>query len=230
MALECIATGADLALEGRVDALVTAPVNKGLIAEAEPAFRGHTEYLAQRAGVRHPLMLFAGDTPHIALLTTHLPLRSAIAAVSAERLLAFLQRLDREWGRCFGRQPRIGVAALNPHAGENGLLGCEEDEMLRPAIVSAHDAGIDVFGPYPADSIFRHSDLDVVLALYHDQGTIMAKRSPRPTVNVTLGLPYVRTSPDHGTAYDIAASSTADAGSMLAALRLAAEMAGRFPG
>ncbi len=117
------------------------------------------------------------------------------------------------------------MAGLNPHAGELGLLGCEEDGEVRPAIVEARRGGADVHGPFPADSVFRHQTLDVILALYHDQGTIMAKRAPEVSVNTTFGLPYPRTSPDHGVAYDIAGKGIADAGAMIAAVRLAAKMA-----
>jgi len=227
VALACIAAAADAAQGGGCAALVTAPVSKEGIARIEGSFRGHTEFLAARAGVREPLMLFAGIEPAVALLTTHLPLASALAAVRRPRVIATLRRLDEGWSRWFGARPCIGVAGLNPHAGEHGLLGCEDDLEVRPAVVAARHEGIDARGPYPADSILRHQELDVVLALYHDQGTIMAKNAATPSVNTTLGLPYPRTSPDHGVAYDIAGKGTADPAAMLAALRLAAEMARR---
>lgn len=225
-ALDCIDHGAHLARSGQVDALVTAPVNKDLIATIEPRFRGHTEYLAELAGVDAPIMLFAGRRPHIALLTTHLPTATAISLIRRDVVEAMLRRLHDRWTSCFGRPPTIGVAALNPHAGEQGQLGTEESRILYPAIAATCADGIDARGPYPADSIFLRAELDVVLALYHDQGTILAKRAPWPTVNLTLGLPYIRTSPDHGTAYDLAASGKADHRPMLAAMELAAELTG----
>jgi len=227
IALDAITTAADLTLQGNADALVTAPVSKVSIAAVEPGFRGHTEFLAARAGVSHPVMLFAGIHPAVALLTTHLPLASAIVAVRRPRIVATLGRLDQGWQRWFGAPPRIAVAGLNPHAGEHGLLGSEDDVEVRPAVVEARQNGVHVHGPFPADSIFRRPDIDVVLALYHDQGTIMAKNAPAPSVNTTLGLPYPRTSPDHGVAYDIAAQYIADPAPMIAAIRLAAEMAQR---
>jgi len=227
IALDAITTAADLTMQGDADALVTAPVSKESIAACEPGFRGHTEFLAARAGVRHPLMLFAGIHPAVALLTTHLPLVSAIAAVRRPRIVATLGRLDQGWQRWFGAAPHISVAGLNPHAGEHGLLGSEDDVEVRPAVLEARQNGVNVSGPFPADSIFRRAGVDVILALYHDQGTIMAKNAATPSVNTTLGLPYPRTSPDHGVAYDIAARHIADPGATIAAIRLAAEMAQR---
>lgn len=226
-ALACIDAGAELAFTGRVDALVTAPVNKELIARWQPRFAGHTEYLAERAGGCAPVMLFAGITPQVALLTTHLPTATALTMIRRPVVTEMLARLHRHWPQAFGRAPAIGVAALNPHAGEGGRLGTEEARILAPAIADARSRGVDARGPYAADSIFEHGDIDVILALYHDQGTIIAKRAPAPSVNLTLGLPYVRTSPDHGTAYDRAANGDADVVPMAAAIRLAAELVGR---
>ena len=225
IALQCIIAAADLAANGNSAALVTAPVSKHVIAATKLGFTGHTEFLAARANVRNPLMVFAGIRPAVALLTTHLPLVTAVASVRRPAIVGALARLDGGWRRWFGNRPRIGVAGLNPHAGELGLLGCEEDGEVRPAIVEARRGGADVHGPFPADSVFRHQTLDVILALYHDQGTIMAKRAPEVSVNTTFGLPYPRTSPDHGVAYDIAGKGIADAGAMIAAVRLAAKMA-----
>jgi 4-hydroxythreonine-4-phosphate dehydrogenase len=224
VALDCIVAGADMAASGDAAALVTAPVSKAGIAAIEPGFRGHTEFLAARAGVRDPLMVFAGIQPAVALLTTHLPLATALAMVRRPPIIAALDRLHHGWQRWFGAPPRIGVAGLNPHAGERGLLGCEEETEILPAIAAARDAGLQVTGPFPADSIFRRTDIDVILALYHDQGTIIAKRAPTPSVNLTLGLPYPRTSPDHGVAYDIAGRGLADPAAMIAAIHLAAGM------
>ncbi len=238
-ALECIKRGAELAVAGSVDALVTAPVSKDSIAHHEPGFLGHTEYLAGLAGIDRPIMLFAaprqadstGAAADIALLTTHLPMATALSLIRVDLVADTLVRLGEQWAAAFGRAPAIGLAALNPHAGESGRIGTEESRLLAPALARARDlahAGdrrVDVRGPYPADSIFLRDDLDVILALYHDQGTIMAKRAPWPTVNLTLGLPYVRTSPDHGTAYELAATGQADPAAMIAALQMASFLA-----
>lgn len=248
-ALAGIQAGAELAAAGAIDALVTAPLSKQGVAVHAPGFKGHTEFLATLDGTAHPIMLFAaprtsrrcienaaqsgpGDRPardsvaaDIALLTTHLPLASAIAMVRPVTVEAALRRLHAAWHKRFGREPVVGVAALNPHAGEHGAIGGEEPRLLAPAIRAVADDAIDARGPYPADSIFLRDELDVILALYHDQGTIMAKRAPWPTVNLTLGLSYVRTSPDHGTAYDLAGTHGADHAPMLAAMRLAAKLA-----
>jgi 4-hydroxythreonine-4-phosphate dehydrogenase len=225
VALECIAAAAGATERGDAAALVTAPVSKNVIAAGEPGFKGHTEYLASRLGIAEPLMVFAAIRPAIALLTTHLPLVTAIAAVRKTRIVRAVQRLDEGWSRWFGTTPRIAVAALNPHAGEYGLLGCEDDIEVRPAVAEARRQGADVRGPLPADSVLRAAEIDVVLALYHDQGTIMAKSFPTPSVNTTFGLPYPRTSPDHGVAYDIAARHVADPAATVAAIRLAMRMA-----
>ena len=226
-AIECVTAGADLASLGEIDALATAPLNKDLVALHVPRFHGHTEYLAERAGVADPIMVFAGPRPHIALLTTHLPLATALTLVRRDTIARMLENLHREWSACFGEVPTIGVAALNPHAGERGRLGTEEARLISPAIHAARAAGIDATGPYPADSIFLQRGIDVILALYHDQGPIIAKRAPWPTVNLTLGLPYIRTSPDHGTAYDLVGTGRADPAAMRAALELASELAAR---
>jgi len=233
-ALAAIRAGAELAAAGDIDALVTAPLSKHGVAAHEPGFKGHTEFLAAFDGTAFPIMLFAAPrgeaapaAADIALLTTHLPLATAIALVRPATVEAALRRLHVAWADRFGRAPAIGVAALNPHGGEQGRIGGEEPRLLSPAIRAVTDDGIDARGPYPADSIFLRDGLDVILALYHDQGTIMAKRAPWPTVNLTLGLSYVRTSPDHGTAYDLAGTGRADHRPMLAAMRLAVQLAAR---
>lgn len=225
VALEAIARGADLATEGTAAALVTAPVSKSVIYDLDQKFKGHTEFLAERAGHIEPLMVFAAIKPAVALLTTHLPLVTAVAMVRRRRIVSALDRLDSGWKRWFGSAPRIAVAGLNPHAGEKGLLGWEDDVQIAPAIAEARSEGVDACGPYPADSVFRQP-CDVILAMYHDQGTIIAKRAASPSVNTTFGLPYARTSPDHGVAYDIAGRGIADPQAMVAAIRLAIEMAG----
>lgn len=224
-ALDCVIAAADMANDGDLAALVTGPLSKSVVASVAPGFLGHTEFLAARIGVADPLMVFGGIRPAVALLTTHVPLATAITAVRRPLIVSALTRLDSGWKRWFGDAPKIGVAGLNPHAGESGLLGNEEVAEIVPAIAEAGSAGIDVRGPFAADSVFRNREIDIVLALYHDQGTIMAKRAPTPSVNITLGLPYPRTSPDHGVAYDIAGHDLADEKPMVAAIRMAAAMA-----
>ena len=226
-ALACIRAGADLATVESLDGLVTAPVSKEIIAAGEPAFVGHTEYLAEKDGVDKPLMLFFGPQPAVAWLTTHLPIATALVAVRRNRVLEKLRDLDAGWSRWFGVHPRIGVAGLNPHAGEGGLFGSEEERELVPAMTEARSEGIQVFGPYAADSIFREPGLDGVLCMYHDQGTLIAKRAPGVSVNVTFGLPYPRTSPDHGVAYGIAGHGVANPEAMIAALELCIELSAR---
>jgi len=222
--------------DGRFDAIVTAPVHKGVINDAGIAFTGHTEYLAQRGGAARVVMLLAGATPHgalrVALATTHLPLAAVPAALSQAGLVATLRILEHDLRVHFGlTAPRIAVTGLNPHAGEGGHLGREELDVIAPAIAQSRAAGIEVHGPLPADTVFvpdvvRH--YDAVLAMYHDQGLPVLKYATfGHGVNVTLGLPFIRTSVDHGTALDLAGSGRADAGSLRAALRLAAELAAR---
>lgn len=233
-ALASLEAAVTMVERGEADALMTAPVNKELVARCTKRFRGHTEWLAARAGISDPTMLFAAPRDSdgargadIALLTTHLPLVSALTLVRVPTVARMLVRVDRQWAETFGRRPHIGLAALNPHAGEAGLLGSEEGLVLAPAMRIAREQGVEITGPYPADSVFLRDGIDVILALYHDQGTIMAKRAPWPTVNLTLGLPYVRTSPDHGTAYALAVKGGADWRPTAAALALAATLASR---
>lgn len=222
-ALAALDAGIALVRSGQAQALVTAPLNKATIAEhLSPDFRGHTDYLAAAAGLaaygRDYLMTFLAPNLRVALLTTHLPLRAAIDAVTTESVLAAL--------RCLARHlppgQRIAVAGLNPHAGEGGLLGHEDDEHVRPAVDAARAEGIDALGPFSADSLFARAQrgaFDWVLALYHDQGLVAVKTAAFGTAtNWTLGLPFLRTSVDHGTAYEIAGQGTADARPLAAAL------------
>lgn len=221
-ALAALDTGIELTRQGLADALVTLPLNKAVIARhLRPDFRGHTDYLAMAAGLerygRDYLMAFLTDDLRVALLTTHLPLTDAVAAVRRETVLQALRCLHRHAGASTGRTPvKIAVAGLNPHAGEGGLLGSEDDEHVRPAVAAARGEGIDAHGPESADSLFaraRRGEFDWVLALYHDQGLIAVKTAAfGAAVNWTLGLPYLRTSVDHGTAYDLAGTGKADAG------------------
>jgi 4-hydroxythreonine-4-phosphate dehydrogenase len=220
-ALAALDAGADLVAAGVADALVTAPLAKALIARHRlPGFTGHTDYLAARAGRerygRDYLMAFLAPDLQVALLTTHLPLAAALAAVDARAVGEALDCLDRHAGG------RIAVAGLNPHAGEGGLLGGEEAAEIAPAVASAQRRGIDARGPFSPDSLFaraRGGEFDWVLALYHDQGLIAVKTAAfgRAT-NWTLGLPYLRTSVDHGTAYDLAGRGVADVGPLEAAV------------
>jgi 4-hydroxythreonine-4-phosphate dehydrogenase len=222
----------DGCLRGEFTAMVTAPVQKSIINDAGVPFTGHTEYLAERTGASHPVMLLAADSLRVALATTHLPLRAVGDAITAPLLDTTLAILHADVGRLWGMsRPRIAVCGLNPHAGESGHLGTEDRDVILPAIERARAAGMLVDGPLPADTVFvpRHlSNYDVVLAMYHDQGLPVLKHAGfGHAVNVTLGLPIVRTSVDHGTALDLAGTGRADPGSLLAATRLAIEFGAR---
>ncbi len=217
-------------LSGEYDAMVTAPVQKSVINDAGIAFTGHTEFLAERAGAKHVVMMLVGGGLRVALATTHLPLAEVPKAITRASLAETLKVVDADLKRRFQiAEPRILVAGLNPHSGESGHLGREDIEVIAPAINDAAAAGIRASGPIPADTLFvpeRLRQADAVLAMYHDQGLPVLKyASFGRGVNVTLGLPFVRTSVDHGTALDIAGQGRADAGSLLEALRLAIELA-----
>jgi 4-hydroxythreonine-4-phosphate dehydrogenase len=223
------------ALSGQFDAMVTAPLQKSTINDAGVAFTGHTEYLAERTGTAQVVMMLAGGkSPHlrVALATTHLALKDVPAAITIDGLSRVLDIIDADLRRQFGiARPRILVTGLNPHAGENGYLGREEIDVIIPALAAAKTRGIDVAGPYPADTLFQQKYLehaDCVLAMYHDQGLPVLKfASFGHGVNITLGLPLIRTSVDHGTALDLAALGLghADHGSMIEAIETAALMA-----
>jgi 4-hydroxythreonine-4-phosphate dehydrogenase len=232
----------DLALEGVkagwFDAIVTAPLQKSTINDAGVPFSGHTEYLADKTGTPKVVMMLAGSPgpqqPYlrVALATTHLPLKDVPAAITREGLAEVLGILHADLQGKFGiATPRILVTGLNPHAGENGYLGREEIEVIEPALAAAQARGIDARGPYPADTLFQPRylrDADCVLAMYHDQGLPVLKYATFGRgVNITLGLPLVRTSVDHGTALDLAAKGLglADCGSMEEAIRVALHMA-----
>ena len=217
-------------LEGEFDAMVTAPVQKSVINDAGISFTGHTEYLAERAKAAHVVMMLVGGGLRVALATTHLPLREVPKAINRENLLQTLRVLDRDLRQRFRiARPRILVAGLNPHSGESGYLGREDIEVIAPAVAAAAAEGIAARGPLPADTLFvpeRLKDADAVLAMYHDQGLPVLKfASFGRGVNVTLGLPFVRTSVDHGTALDIAGMGKADPGSLIEAVKLAIELA-----
>ena len=224
----------DRAVEGclkrEFDAMVTAPVQKSVINEAGVPFTGHTEYLAARTHTPRAVMMLVAERLRVALATTHLPLREVSDTLSTKLLEDVLRVLDADLRRRFGfARPRILVCGLNPHAGESGHLGREEIEVIAPAVRTARAAGIDATGPVPADTAFTPRSLagaDAVLAMYHDQGLPVLKFAGfGGAVNVTLGLPFIRTSVDHGTALDLAGSGQADAGSLAAALQQAIELA-----
>ena len=239
-AADCIVWAAQAALRGEAAAIVTAPVHKEALAAAGVAYPGHTELLQAQAAqfLGKPLakvpvrMMLANDELRTVLASIHISLRDALAAVTVANVLQSLLIAHAALQHTLGRAPRIGVAGLNPHAGEGGLFGFEEIEVIRPAIEAARAQGIDAHGPFAPDTVFmraRHTphkagEFDVVLAMYHDQGLIPVKYlGVEQGVNVTLGLPFVRTSPDRGTAFDIAGQGIADPRSLLAALRMARE-------
>jgi 4-hydroxythreonine-4-phosphate dehydrogenase len=220
----------DGCVAGEFDAMVTAPVQKSVMMDAGLVFSGHTEYLAMRTGAAQPVMMLAAGSLRVALATTHLPLKAVSGALSIPLLTQVLTILDRDLKRWWRLPaPRIAVCGLNPHAGENGHLGREELEVIGPALAQARAAGVRADGPHPADTVFvprRLAAYDAVLAMYHDQGLPVIKHACfEQAVNVTLGLPIVRTSVDHGTALDLAGSGRADAASLIAATRLAIELA-----
>jgi 4-hydroxythreonine-4-phosphate dehydrogenase len=228
--LEILDRAIDGCLAGRFDAMVTAPVQKSVINDAGIAFTGHTEYLAQRARAPHVVMMLVGGGLRVALATTHLPLSEVPAAITTDKLVKSLQVLDADLKQRFRvPRPRILVAGLNPHSGESGHFGTEDQEIIAPAVAQVRAAGIDAKGPLPADTIFvpaRVKEADCVLAMYHDQGLPVLKyASFGRGVNVTLGLPFVRTSVDHGTALDLAGTGKADPGSLIEAVNLAIELA-----
>ena len=224
--LELLDRAIEGARSGEFGAMVTAPVHKGVINDAGIAFTGHTEYLAERTSSPLPVMLLASPEMRVALATTHLPLNKVSSAISIESLLAIARILDGDLRKWWGIEaPRIAVCGLNPHAGEGGHLGDEEIKVIGPAIEQMRARGIRAHGPLPADTAFVPQALaacDVVLVMYHDQGLPVIKHGGFDrAVNITLGLPILRTSVDHGTALDLAGTGRADAGSLGAAIDLA---------
>ncbi|HSJ81840.1 MAG TPA: 4-hydroxythreonine-4-phosphate dehydrogenase PdxA [Thiobacillus sp.] len=226
----------DAALEGCLNgsyhAMVTAPVHKAVINDAGFAFTGHTEYLADHSGTKQVVMMLAGGGLRVALATTHLPLRAVADAITPALLDEVIRILHADLQGKFGiAQPRILVAGLNPHAGEAGHLGREEIDTIEPVLERLRGEGMNLVGPLPADTLFsriRVEPCDAVLAMYHDQGLPVLKyASFGAGVNITLGLPFIRTSVDHGTALDLAGTGRAEVGSLLAAIEVALEMAGR---
>ena len=227
-----ISAGVALVMAGRAAALVTNPINKEVLYAAGFRHPGHTEFLAELSGGAVPVMMLACAELRVVPVTVHLPLRDAVAALSVEKIVACGRIASAGLRQNFGIAcPRLAVAALNPHAGEGGALGREEIDIISPAIAELRAAGIAAEGPLPADTLF-HADArrrhDAVLCMYHDQALIPLKTIDfAGGVNVTLGLPFIRTSPDHGTAFDIAGRGRADPRSLVAALKLARDMANR---
>ena len=230
--LDILDRAVDGCLAGRYDAMVTAPVHKGVINDAGIPFTGHTEYLAARTGTERVVMMLAGAGLRVALATTHLPLARVPGAINRRDLEATLRIVEKDLRDRFGiRRPRILVAGLNPHAGEGGHMGREEIEVIGPVVESLRNEGMDLVGPLPADTLFTAGVLagsDAQLAMYHDQGLAVLKYAAFDEgINITLGLPILRTSVDHGTALDLAGTGRAKPGSLLAAMRTAAEIVAR---
>ncbi len=246
LAGECVVWSAQAALRGEIAALVTAPLNKAALSLAgapHANYPGHTEMLQALAAAHcgKPIsempvrMMLANDELRVVLVSIHVSLRQAIEAVSFDNVLQTLRITHDSLSLVLGRAPRIGVAGLNPHAGEGGLFGREEIDIIAPVIAAARALGLTVSGPFAPDTVFMRAraqgdqpgEFDVVLAMYHDQGLIPVKYlGVEKGVNVTLGLPLVRTSPDHGTAFDIAGTGQADSASLLAAIRMARQLCG----
>ena len=235
-AMAAVGLACDLALRGEVDGIVTAPISKEAISLAGFTVPGHTEFLQQRTGAESVVMVLAADLAgaplRVALVTIHVPVAAVPALVSEERIGAVCRTLNAALRADLGIDaPRLAVLGLNPHAGDGGVLGVEEIDTITPALDALRTDGLDVSGPHPADAFFGRCGwlrADAVVAMYHDQGLAPFKALAQGAgVNVTLGLPIVRTSPDHGTAFDVAGQGVADASSMVAAVQMAAQMAER---
>ena len=230
--VDAIRAAAADCLAGRLDAMVTGPISKQTLARGGFRYPGHTELLEEAAGGGKAVMLLVGRGLRVGLATVHCPLREVPGRLSTSHISEVLRVMHADLVRRFGiPAPRIAACGLNPHAGEAGRFGDEESRLIAPAIEQARTAGVDAHGPYPADSLFHRAlqgEFDAVLAMYHDQGLAPLKlHAFGHAVNVTLGLPLVRTSVDHGTAFDIAGRDEASATSLVEAIRLALEMAGR---
>ena len=227
--IHMLTTAATRCMQGEFSALITAPVHKAVINQAGIAFSGHTEFLSERCNAPHVVMMLACSEMKVALVTTHLPLRNVAETVTESLVIEVITQLHHSLQRDFAiAHPRIFVAGLNPHAGESGYLGREEIDVIQPALTHLKKRGIDVQGPFPADTMFSPHNAqacDVFVAMYHDQGLPVLKYAGfSRAVNVTLGLPIIRTSVDHGTALELAGTGRADAGSLLAAVEMAAFM------
>lgn len=227
--LQTLAAAIDACSSGQFDAMVTAPVHKGIINEAGVSFSGHTEFLAERTNTDKVVMMLATEGLRVALATTHLPLKDVASHIGIDSLTETITILQRDLQQVFGiKQPRILVCGLNPHAGEGGHMGREEIDTIIPCLERLREQGINLIGPLPADTLFTAHHLnnaDAVLAMYHDQGLPVLKyKGFGKAVNITLGLPIIRTSVDHGTALDLAATHKVDTGSLETALGYAVHM------
>ncbi len=231
-ALEYVRRATELALSGSVEAVVTLPLNKEAVRLSHPGFTGHTEFIAERCGVQRYTMMLASERLIVTHVSTHVSLREAISRVSSERVLEVIQLTHDALSR-FLEQPKIAVAGLNPHAGEHGSFGDEDRDEIAPAVREAAARGLIVQGPEPPDTVFQRAAagaFDAVVCMYHDQGHIPMKLLDFDSgVNVTVGLPIIRTSVDHGTAFDIAYTGAAKTTSFVAAFRFAQRLLGRAP-
>lgn len=230
--LKYIHQAARWALKGQVAAVVTGPISKGVIRNIRPTFTGHTEFLARQSLTRSFGMMLVGERLKVSLVTTHLPLKKAIRGLSIRKILEVIElTYDTLVGRFGIPHPRIAIAGLNPHAGEQGAFGKEEETIILPAVKATQEKGIPSSGPYPPDTLFfwaAQGHFDAVVALYHDQGLIPLKLLHfENAVNITMGLPFIRTSVDHGTAFDIAGKGLANPASLIAAITLAAQFSRR---
>lgn len=224
--IETLRIASEKNISGEIDAIVTGPVHKGLINQAGIAFSGHTEYFANQANCSDVVMMLATEGLRVALVTTHIPLAYVSKAITAERLQKVTRILNTDLITKFGiKEPKIYVCGINPHAGEDGHLGREEIEVMIPALAELAEEGIKVIGPLPADTIFQEkylSEADAILSMYHDQGLPVLKyKGFGSSVNITLGLPFIRTSVDHGTALELAGTNSADSGSFIEAISTA---------
>lgn len=227
--VEYIVRAVEMCLEGRLDAMVTCPISKILMHQAGYIYDGHTQLISHLANTENYVMMLAGERLRVALVTIHCALKDVPAIIDREMVYRTIIITDKALKQDFGLEdPRLAVAALNPHAGESGLFGSEEEEIINPAVTKARDEGCHVVGPLPSDTLFHKAasgQFEAVVAMYHDQGLIPLKLLHfSDAVNITLGLHIIRTSVDHGTAYDIAGKGTADASSLKAAIKMAAMM------
>ncbi len=228
--VETLRIASEKNISGEFDAIVTGPVHKGLINKAGIAFSGHTEYFANQANCSDVVMMLATEGLRVALVTTHIPLAYVSKAITHERLQKVSRILNQDLKDKFGiKKPRIYACGINPHAGEDGHLGREEIDVMNPALDELRAEGMDIVGPLPADTIFQEkylNDADAILSMYHDQGLPVLKyKGFGSSVNITLGLPFIRTSVDHGTALDLAGTSQAATGSFIEALKTAINLA-----
>jgi 4-hydroxythreonine-4-phosphate dehydrogenase len=228
--IKCLELATDYCLQKKAQALVTGPIQKSILNEANIPFSGHTEFLAAQCKVTDTIMFFVVNDVKVALVTTHLPLAQVSSAITGEKIIKMIRLLNAELKTKFSlAEPRILVCGLNPHAGENGYLGREEIDVIQPALAVLRAEGLNIVGPLPADTIFTEQVLktaDVIVAMYHDQALPVVKYIGFDNaVNVTLGLPIIRTSVDHGTALDKAGNGLANAGSLVAAIQLAIKLA-----